>query len=187
MDAWLAAHRLSLSLALVAAALLGVGFYFASRPSERPLVVAIPTAAPQVGGPKAFISGEVARPGVYRFEPGDRVEQLVALAGGFTPDADVDSINLALRLKDEQQVHVPRVAPRAVPGTPASPESKLVDLNTASAAELEALPGIGEVTAQRIIDHRTKVGLFVRVEDVLTLKLVTSSTFEKISALVTVR
>lgn len=191
MDAWLAAHRLSLSLALVIAALLGAGVYLGSRQGESPLVVTLPTPATSIGGPKAYISGEVARPGVYRFELGDRVEQLIALAGGFTADADVDAINLALRLRDEQQVHVPRAAPTVVAGIidpgGTTAEAKLVDLNTASAPELEALPGIGPVTAQRIVDHRVKVGPFVKPEDLLTLKLVSSSTFEKIRDQVTVR
>ncbi len=190
MDAWLAAHRLSLSLALVVAALLGAGVYLGSRPSEGSLAIALPTSAVAVGGPRAYISGEVVSPGVYRFEPGDRVEQLVALAGGFTADADVDSVNLALRLKDEQQVHVPRAKPTPAPGAAiatGATESALVDLNSASVPELDTLPGIGEVTAQRIVDHRTKVGPFAAPEDLLTLKLVSSSTFEKIRDKVTVR
>jgi competence protein ComEA len=191
LSAWLAAHRLPLSLALVVLALLGAGVYFGTRPAESPLVVTVPTAAPAAGGPKAYISGEVARPGVYQFQTGDRVEQLIALAGGFTAEADASSINLALRLKDEQQVHVPRVVPSPTPGGMAlgasTSASKLIDLNTASAAELESLPGIGQAIAQRIIDHRTKVGPFVKTEDLLTLKLVNSSTYEKVRDLVTVQ
>ncbi len=191
MDAWLAAHRLTLSLALVVAALIGVGVYLGARQGDSSLVFTSPTAAASIGGPRAYISGEVARPGVYRFEPGDRVEQLVALAGGFTAEADVVAINLALRLRDEQQVHVPRAAPAKSQGSSArgtaSPESKLIDLNTASAPELEALPGIGPAIAQRIVDHRSKVGPFTKPEDLLTLKLVNGSTFEKIRGLVTVR
>ena len=191
MDAWLAAHRLSLSLALVVVALLGAGAYLGSRQNESPLVIAIPTQAASAGGPRAFISGEVTRPGVYLFEQGDRVEQLVALAGGFTAEANVDAVNLALRLKDEQQVQVPRLAPTAAaqaasPGT-GSGESRLVNLNTASGPDLEALPGIGPVTAQRIIDHRTQVGPFSSPEEIHTLKIVNSSTFEKIRDRVTVR
>jgi competence protein ComEA len=186
LDAWIAARRVSLSLAILVVALAGAAISIGGRLGERPLVVTAPTAAPRAGAPKAYVSGEVVQPGVYSFEPGDRVEQLVALAGGFSPDADVDAVNLALRLKDEQQVHIPRLAASAPAGT-AAPQSRLIDLNSASSVELESLPGVGPVTAQLIVDHRTRVGPFTQVEDLLTLKLVSRATFEKVKALVTVR
>jgi competence protein ComEA len=185
LDAWLATHRASLSLALVVVALLGAAVYLGGRGDDRPLVIANPSPSTSSGGPKAYITGEVARPGVYPFEPGDRVEQLVALAGGFTPEADHDAVNLALRLKDEQQVHVPRLSLDPAPAT--TPGAKLIDLNSASSAELESLPGIGPALAQRIVEHRDKVGPFERVEDLQTLKIITGSTYEKVRPLVTVR
>jgi competence protein ComEA len=186
LDAWLTTNRLSLSLALAAIALVGAAFYFGGRAGESPLIVTAPTPVVSFGGPRAFISGEVARPGVYRFEPGDRVEQLVALAGGFTAEADVNAVNLSLRLRDEQQVHVPQLAGSSMAENE-STQSALVDLNSASLVELDALPGIGPVTAERILDHRTKVGPFAQVDDLLTLKLVSAAAFEKIRPLVTVR
>jgi competence protein ComEA len=186
VDAWLDAHRVSLSLAIAVCALFGGAVFLSGRGAEQPLVIATPGLAGQLGGPRAYVSGEVARPGVYTFVPGDRVEQLIALAGGFTAAADVDSVNLALRLKDEQQVHVPSLeATGAASGSSSS--AKLVNLNSATVPELETLPGIGSALAQRIVDHRTQVGPYSEVEDLRTLRLVPDSTFEKIRPLVTVR
>jgi len=191
VDAWLEAHRTPLALALLAIAAVGAAFWLQRAGGERPLVVAVgsPTAPP--GGLMVYVSGEVARPGVYPFQEGDRVERAIAAAGGPTADADLTAINLAIKLKDEQQVHVPR---RGEGGTAGSGSSvgpsggpPLVDLNAATRPELEALPGIGPVTAQRIVDYRERNGPFQQVEELKTNKLVTSATFEKIRGLVTVR
>lgn len=191
MDAWLEARRTPLALALLAVAAVGAALWIQRASDYRPLVVAAVSPTPPASGPVVYVSGEVARPGVYLLQPGDRAEQAIAAAGGSTAEADLSAVNLAVRLKDEQQVHVPRKGEAVGIGTAAPGAStrisKLVNVNTADVAELELLPKIGPVTAQRIVDYRTRNGPFGDVEDLKTAKLVSSSTYEAIEALVTVR
>jgi len=132
----------------------------------------------------AHVAGAVARPGVHTLEPGARIADLVAAAGGETPDADLDRVNLAAVVPDGARVWVPRrgedlppevldpVVGDPVPtagggvggaGTP-GPGGGRVSLNRADAAELEALPGIGPATASAIVAHRAQHGPFPTVE-----------------------
>ena len=134
-----------------------------------------------------YVTGAVTQPGVYTLRDGDRVEQAVAAAGGFAEDADPDRINLARRLRDEDQVTVPRAGqPLPAPaGDQASPVSPL-DLNVATAAQLEALPGIGEVYASRIVESRATDGPFASPDDLVTRKLIPAATLERIRPYVVV-
>lgn len=194
MSSWLETHRLSLVLVLLAIIAVGAVVWLQKLDDRRPLVIQSSTPTPLPGGARVFVSGAVARPGVYPIAPGDRVDAALALAGGPTDDADLSAINLAARLRDEQRVHIPRRDEAAAPGSVSSPADgppattfagRLVDLNTASAAELESLPGIGPVTAGRIIAARDSGG-FRSVDELREKKLVNSSTFEKIKGRVTV-
>jgi competence protein ComEA len=116
------------------------------------------TAAPKL---VVHVAGAVRRPGLYRLAEGMRVADAVARAGGATAPADTAAINLAAPLADGMQVVVPsRVAGAAGPAAPGR-----VSLSSASVAELDALPGIGPVTAQKIIDHRLANGGFGSVDD----------------------
>ena len=113
------------------------------------------------------VVGRVARPGLVTLPAGARVADAVEAAGGLLPGADPSSVNLAAPLADGQQVAVgvpgATVPPAAGTGPPAA--GGPVDLNSAGVAELEALPGIGPVLAQRIVDHREQQGPFTAVED----------------------
>jgi competence protein ComEA len=114
------------------------------------------------------VAGAVRRPGLYRLEQGARVADAVAAAGGATRRAEVDAVNLAAPLADGLQVVVPR---RGVPGAPGSSGGSSpsptapVDLNSASVEELDALPGIGPSTAQKIVDYRQAHGAFHSLEE----------------------
>jgi competence protein ComEA len=118
------------------------------------------------------VAGAVRRPGVYRFRDGARVADAVARAGGSTRNADLSALNLAAPLSDGVQVLVPAVAPLEQGGVPSAEQpggtalvGGKVHLSAASAEELDELPGIGPVTAQKIVDWRTKHGPFRTLED----------------------
>ena len=148
-------------------------------PTEQPIVVQI--------------AGAVPRPGVYALAQGSRVQDAISAAGGFLAEADKSGINLARALDDGEQLEVP-YAEGASPvlGTPlpASTESassaELVNINTASLAELDTLPGIGPTTAQKIIDYREQNGPFLAKEDIINVSGVGPGTFERIKDLITV-
>ncbi len=125
------------------------------------------------------VDGAVVRPGVYRLKEGARVSQALDAAGGLTVEADVTGLNRASKITDGQKIYVPTVgeqqAAAAVGGaessaatTPgAGSSSGLVNINTASSAELQTLSGIGPSMAQSIIDDRSKNGPFASVDDLM--------------------
>ena len=140
------------------------------------------------------IRGEVIRPGVYSL-PGDgRLGHLVELAGGPTADADLRQTSLARRLQDEELVVIParsRASPVASPTTGGEISIGIetdghLNINSASAPELETLPGIGEVLAERIVAYRDANGPFMRVEDLTSVEGISESLVDELRDLVTV-
>lgn len=128
-----------------------------------------------------YVTGAVASPGVYTLRDGDRAEQAVAAAGGFAADADPERINLARRLRDEDQVTIPRIGqPVAAPVADAASLTAPLDLNLATADQLEALPGIGEVYASRIVESRASDGPFASPDDLVARKLIPAATLDRI-------
>jgi competence protein ComEA len=152
------------------------------------------------------VAGAVAAPGVQRLPGGSRVVDAVEAAGGATAEADVGRINLAVPLQDGQQIYVPRVgeSPPAPPpgsssasaGAGAGPgtgsgggpgsAAQLVDLNTASADELDTLPGVGPATSSAIIAHREQNGPFTSVDQLLDVRGIGEAKLEQLRPLVTV-
>ncbi len=119
------------------------------------------------------ILGEVKSPGIYELHSGDRVIDAVAAARGLTGRADQAQLNLARFLSDGEQIIVPRegqVVATGAPGAAAGPGSAAkVNINTADAAALESLPGVGPALAQRILDWRSANGNFASVDDLLNV------------------
>lgn len=125
------------------------------------------------------VDGAVVRPGVYRLKDGARVSQAIDAAGGLTAEADVTGLNRASKVADGQKIYVPKVGEQqtvsadggadggAVLASGANDVAGLVNINTASAAELQTLLGIGPSMAQSIIDERTKNGAFASVDDLM--------------------
>jgi competence protein ComEA len=116
-----------------------------------------------------YVVGAVRRPGQYRLPQGSRVADAVARAGGVTRKADPAALNLAAPIADGEQVLVPARLPvavaasqgAAVPGVPRGP----IQLSSATAEQLDSLPGIGPATAQKILDYRAEHGAFRSVEE----------------------
>ena len=164
---------------MIGAALSGAIFFLLNRPSGSGITVITPSPT-QAGPIQAYITGAVVSPGVYTLQPESRVNDLVQAAGGALPEADMTSVNLAKRISDEDQVYVSSVdeAP------PASSRSNLLDINQASAEQLMALPGIGEVRSRAIVNYRIEIGRFQRIDQLLDVPGIGSATFEGIRDLV---
>jgi competence protein ComEA len=189
------------------AALLVVGGTWLGRPQVEPAPVEpAPAASPTAEGPAATPSvgvaadsadtvvvsvvGSVARPGLVTLPGGARVADAVAAAGGLLPDADPASVNLAAVVSDGQQVAVglPGAAAdgAATGGETTASGSGPVDLNAATATDLDALPGIGPVLAQRIVEHRERNGPFRAVEQLDDVPGIGPATYAELAELVTV-
>jgi competence protein ComEA len=132
---------------------------------------------------EVYITGAVEEPGVYEVPDGARVVDLLYEAGGPADNANLEAVNLAARLHDEDQVRVPRQG-EAVSDV-AGAATGAININTASASELDALPGIGEVYSQRIVDSRTGDGPYRSVDDLMARGIIPRATFEQIRELVT--
>lgn len=151
----------------------------------------LPTAIPtQV---QVYVSGAVLAPQVVTLPPGSLVSDALAAAGGPAPDADLAALNLAAPLANHQQVAVPAratAAPAATSNT-ATPELQvtasvtLINLNTATAAELEQLPRIGPAMAQRILEYREAHGPFQTLEELLNISGIGPTTLEQLRPYVT--
>jgi competence protein ComEA len=165
--------------ALAGALLLAALLVLAGRHLLRAGTPTVPPPAPIVAekrsaatSPKLFVHvvGAVRRPGLYRLGEGSRIADAVKRAGGATRKADMSLVNLAAPVSDGVQVVVPRRAAAASQGgaatasTPAS-TSGPVQLSTATLEQLDALPGIGPVTAQKILDYRQENGGFASVDE----------------------
>ena len=123
------------------------------------------------------VAGAVARPGVYTVQPGDRAVDALALAGGLEPDADTAALNLSMRLRDEDRVVVPRLGER----------SPLLDINTATAEQLEELPGIGPVYSAAIVEGRERGSPYETTQDLVARDVIPEHVYDRIRELITVR
>ena len=186
-------------LSLVWALVLGGVVLYERRPHPEPIEIStpVPTSLPTSAPIMVHVVGAVRQPGVYRLPPNSRLVDAVEAAGGLGEAADASAVNLADFVRDGQQVYVPAagVAPPPSP-TPllpavgvrsgASVDTGHVNVNTATLAELDGLPGIGPVYAQRIIDYRTQHGAFTDPAQLLDVAGIGPATYERLKDLVTV-
>ncbi len=154
-------------LLLVAVA---AGVWWGTGEAEAPPTLAAPVPTTSGNSAKSTITvhvaGLVSRPGLVELREGSRVADAVAAAGGLLPGARADLINLAAALTDGQQIVVPGSDGDFLAPASGTPDGK-IHLNLATAAELDALPGVGPVIAERIVSYREEHGPFQAVEDLL--------------------
>jgi competence protein ComEA len=131
------------------------------------------------------IDGAVATPGVYTLPVNARFNDVILAAGGFTADADVSSLNMAARIGDGETIHIPAQTPTR-PGATASAAVYQVNINSASAAELDQLPGIGEVLAARIVAWREQFGPFTTIDQLAEVEGISENLVDELRPLVTV-
>ena len=155
-------------------------------PPPVPVAVVEESSAPATPLPQVVVdvAGAVARPGVVRLGYGARVGDAIAAVGGITPDADLTSLNRAALLRDGARVYVPHLGETPPAGSVGSDSEARIDLNHATAAELEQLPGIGPATAGRIVRSRDQRP-FTKIEELQTRGLVTARVLADIRDLLT--
>ncbi|HEY8215984.1 MAG TPA: ComEA family DNA-binding protein [Acidimicrobiia bacterium] len=211
-DVWRADARLGLALLVIAAVVVGVVWYRigvggGSDPPPRraadahgaaPSITSTagPTTTDRRGVLVVHVAGAVATPGVVELAAGSRVIDAVEAAGGAADGADLDRLNLAAKVADGERVLVQRVGDPPSPGAPGDGEAggssgaggstpARVNLNTASQADLESLPGIGPVLAAAIIDERQRRGGFRSVQELRDVDGIGEKRFAELEDLVT--
>jgi competence protein ComEA len=200
------AWRGYIGLSLVWLAVLGVALFVSRQPASKPIEIlppptlqptSTPLPSPTAGPLRVDVAGAVRTPGVYTLPATSIIADALAAAGGPSADADLDRVNKAVPLQDGMQVYVPHVAdvttPQPVNPAPAkaapvtldgtSDPGTPVDINAATLAELDTLPGVGPSTAQRIIDGRP----YGAVEDLMRVKGIGQATFDKLKEHIVVR
>lgn len=132
-----------------------------------------------------YVNGEVKKPGVYRLKENSRTEDLIKISGGFTEKADREILNLAKKLKDEDYIYVDTIDE----GTSVAGKRKndKINLNKASKEELKSIAGIGDVTAEKIVNYRKENNGFNSIEEIKNIDRIGEKTFEKIKDKLDVR
>lgn len=168
-----------------------------------PTTAPIPSIVPPTVGPMhVYVSGAVKHPAVYELPPGSIIDDAVRAAGGFAADADPAAVNLAQPAADGMQIHVPLLAEAIATPPPislppgADPTTAvrmggitvggLININAATQADLEMLPGIGPTMAANIIAHREANGPFATIEAIMDVPGIGDGKFEAMKALITV-
>ena len=179
-------------LILVFTLSIGIGAFYFLNSRPQPATQAVDVVTPlinQVEQSKLIINvaGKVKSPGVYQLPPGSRVIDAIEAAGNHIKGVDISDINLARLLVDGEQILVggnrlqssKSVARKITVDNP-------LDINRATLAQLDTLPGIGPVTAQRIIDHRNKVGRINALDELKKISGLGGAKFEEIKSLLRV-
>jgi competence protein ComEA len=191
-------YRGYILLSLVWAIALGAVVFYERRPKLEPIEIIEPTATPvaTAASIRVHVVGAVKRPGVYALQPESRWLEAVEAAGGLAADADTESANLADHLIDGQQIRIPRLGVPIPPSpTPSSQGSgsalssasgDRININTASAQELDALPGIGPTYAARIIAYREEHGPFRDTVDIMQVRGIGPACYDGIRDLIKV-
>ncbi len=162
-----------LTALIIAAALLScVGMYIENRSTDIETYVSSGKKAERF---KVSVEGEVVNPGLYSVEEGSRVCDVIYSAGGVTHYADTDLIDLDAIVIKGSHIIIPSILSEDIPDV-----VPVVNINTADKDKLMLIPGIGEVTAQRILDYRINNGEFSKISDIMNVRGIGEKTFEEI-------
>jgi competence protein ComEA len=183
---WTRPHEVAITAA-AALMLAASGVLLVARRPAPPIRI---IDAPRSTAVVVQVDGAVMRPGVFPLPAGARIADALAAAGGAGPDADLSAVNLARPLRDGERVSVPLRSSAEAPsggvqGLPGN--GAVLDLNAATAADLEALPGVGPVLARRVVDHRTQHGPFRRLDELLQVKGVGPRLLERLRPRIVIR
>lgn len=183
--------RIGLAIIAFIAAVIAI-FAIVRAVDERsapPIVIDNTLVAPSV---VVDLRGAVTNPGVYELPAGSRLDDAIVAAGGLTDAADLSQINLAQRLQDGAVVAVPAMLAAGAEDAASAPVAATqpagggrVNINTATTAELDSLPGIGDVSAGRIIEYREANGPYRSVDDLVHVQGISMATINKLRDMVT--
>ena len=184
MNDWIERNRGYIIVLLLSLILNGGLVLLLLRPPANEIKIVPSTPTPPKTTVRVFVSGSVIAPDVYELPIDSLVQDAILAAGGHDPEADLNQINLARQVKDQEQIFVPcRVAePDPAEGAQPVPVATpgKINLNTATAADLESLPDIGPALAQRIIEYRAEYGSFSSPEDIKKVRGIGDTTYEQI-------
>ena len=186
LDEWLS--KLALPLSIILGLSLIIGTYFLIKYTTASTTISTTETNTKI---VVDISGAVHNPGVYEFNNGQIIEDAIEASGGITDEADqkllAQTINRAALLQNHGKIYIPiQGVTYSINQNLSSNISTLININTASATELDTLPGIGPVTASKIIDYRTQKILFNRIEDLMKVDGISTSKYTKLKDLITI-
>ena len=178
-------------LAATVAAVLAAVVLLARQDDNAPIRIIAPESQDTATQVRIFVNGAVVNPGVYTLAPDSRVTDALAAAGGLTGEANIQGVNLALRLQDEAEYYVPKLGETPPAGSNMQQaqtqiQGGLIDLNLASVELLDTLPGIGPALAGAIVSYRENVGPFQSIEEIQEVPKIGPVTYLNIRDLVTV-
>lgn len=190
MGAWVDRNKAHIIVLLLSLTLNGVLLLILNRPPAHEIKIVPPTPTATQTMVRVFVSGAVATPDVYEVPVGSLVRDAILAAGGHTAEADLNQINLARQVRDQEQVFVPfrSTAQRSLSESllPISPGPGKINLNTATLAELESLSGIGPGLAKSILEYRANNGSFTSIEEIKNIHGVGEKMYERLKDQITV-
>lgn len=161
---------------------LGAGLFFFKNSEGEDVQIISASQGEALQGSEVIVDvgGAVITPGIYRLSSSLRVDDAIKAAGGLADGADIAKMNLAAKISDGQKIFVPEKGEQSATGNQQSTINNLVNINSATEKDLDTLPGVGPVTAQKIIAGRP----YSSLNDLLAKKAVSGSVYEKIKDLV---
>jgi competence protein ComEA len=189
-DEFIDKYKFVVSGILIAIILVSAGFILFASPKKGEVKIVDPSETKSGQVCKVDVEGAIRHPGVYSLSPDNRVEDAIKAAGGALANADLSKVSngLAAKISDGQRIMIPFVVDtNSVSEASSTGESDgRININTASLAELDTLPGVGPATAQKIIDYRQQNGSFGSIEDIMKVSGIGQAKFDNMKDKITI-